>query len=200
MDFSLSAEIETYRAKIREFVESELLPLEKNPKNFDAHEMIEENVLHKLRVKAKKEGLWAFQMPTTRGGVGLNNIGMAACYEEMARSPFGPVTFNCAAPDDGNMMVLEKILPENQKDQWLQPIINGDVRSSIAMTEPIPGAGSDPSAMLTTAKKKGSGWIINGKKHYITGAEGAKIFLLIAKTSDDPRTDSKRPQLLWPLW
>ena len=112
MDFSLSAETETYRAKIHEFVESELLPLEKNPKNFDAHEMIEENVLHKLRVKAKKEGLWAFQMPTTRGGVGLNNIGMAACYEEMARSPFGPVTFNCAAPDDGNMMVLEKILPE----------------------------------------------------------------------------------------
>ena len=187
MDFSLSAEIETYRAKIHEFVESELLPLEKNPKNFDAHEMIEENVLHKLRVKAKKEGLWAFQMPTTRGGGGLNNIGMAACYEEMARSPFGPVTFNCAAPDDGNMMVLEKILPENQKDQWLQPIINGDVRSSIAMTEPMPGAGSDPSAMLTTAKKNGSGWIINGKKHYITGAEGAKIFLLIAKTSDDPR-------------
>ena len=187
MDFSLSAEIETHRTKIHEFVESELLPLEKNPKNFDAHEMIEENVLHKLRVKAKEEGLWAFQMPTTRGGVGLNNVGMSACYEEMARSPFGPVTFNCAAPDDGNMMVLEKILPENQKNQWLQPIIDGDVRSSIAMTEPMPGAGSDPSAMLTTAKKKGSSWIINGKKHYITGAQGAQIFLLIAKTSDDPR-------------
>ena len=102
-------------------------------------------------------------MPKERGGVGLNNVGMAACYEEMARSPFGPVTFNCAAPDDGNMMVLEKVLPEHQKAQWLQPIINGEVRSSIAMTEPMPGAGSDPSAMLTIASKKGENWLIHGK-------------------------------------
>ena len=149
--------------------------------------MIEEDVLSDLRTKAKEQGLWAFQMPKERGGVGLNNVGMAACYEEMARSPFGPVTFNCAAPDDGNMMVLEKVLPENQKAQWLQPIINGEVRSSIAMTEPMPGAGSDPSAMLTLANKKGENWLIHGKKHYITGAQGAKIFILIAKTSEDPR-------------
>ena len=187
MDFSLSPEIENYRQRIHNFVKDEILPLERDPANFDAHEMIEEDVLSDLRTKAKEQGLWAFQMPKESGGVGLNNVGMAACYEEMARSPFGPVTFNCAAPDDGNMMVLEKVLPEHQKAQWLQPIINGEVRSSIAMTEPMPGAGSDPSAMLTTASKKGENWLIHGKKHYITGAQGAEIFILIAKTSEDPR-------------
>ena len=81
------------------------MPLENDPTNFDAHEMISENVLSDLRSKAKENGLWSFQMPKDKGGVGLNNVGMAVCYEEMARSPFGPVTFNCAAPDDGNMMV-----------------------------------------------------------------------------------------------
>ena len=187
MEFFLSPDTENYRQRIHEFVEKEIIPLENDPSNFDAHEMISEFVLSNLRSKAKENGLWSFQMPKDKGGVGLNNVGMAVCYEEMARSPFGPVTFNCAAPDDGNMMVLEKILPEDQKAEWLQPIINGEVRSSIAMTEPMPGAGSDPSAMLTTAKKTGGNWVIHGKKHYITGADGAQIFILIAKTSDNPR-------------
>ena len=187
MDFSLPEEVEDYRNKIREFVQKNILPLENDQSNFDEHEMISEEALKILRQKAKQEGLWALQMPTELGGGGLNNVGMAACYEEMARSPFGPVVFNSAAPDDGNMMVLDKILPDHLKSEWLQPIIDGKVRSSIAMTEPMPGAGSDPSAMLTTATKDGDSWRIFGKKHYITGAQGADIFILIAKTSEDKR-------------
>ena len=187
MDFSLPDEVEDYRNKIREFVQKNILPLENDQSNFDEHEMISEEALKILRQKAKQEGLWALQMPTELGGGGLNNVGMAACYEEMARSPFGPVVFNSAAPDDGNMMVLDKILPDHLKSEWLQPIIDGKVRSSIAMTEPMPGAGSDPSAMLTTATKDGDSWRIFGKKHYITGAQGADIFILIAKTSEDKR-------------
>ena len=85
------------------------------------------------------------------------------------------------------MMVLDKILADHLKSEWLQPIIDGKVRSSIAMTEPMPGAGSDPSAMLTTATRHGDSWKIFGKKHYITGAQGAGIFILIAKTSEDKR-------------
>ncbi len=188
MDFTLSSEIEDYRQRIRAFVEDHILPLEDDSANFDAHEMIDLEPLERLRAMVKEAGLWAFQMPKSRGGQEVGIIGMSACYEEMARSPFGPVVFNSAAPDDGTMICLNKILQNDaQKDRWLQPIIDGTVRSSFAMTEPMPGAGSDPSAMLTTAEKKGDNWIIHGHKTFITGAQGAQHFILVAKTSDDPR-------------
>ena len=187
MDFTLSPEIEDYRNRIHAFVAEHILPLEGDAKNFDAHEMINLETLEPLRAKAKEAGLWAMQMPKQRGGQGIGVVGMAACYEEMARSPFGPVVFNCAAPDDGTMICLNKILEEDQKDRWLQPIVDGMVRSAFAMTEPMPGAGSDPSAMRTTAERKGDKWLIHGHKTFITGAEGAQHFILIAKTSDDRR-------------
>jgi len=187
MDFTLSPEVEDYRKRIRAFIADHVLPLEGDASNFDEHEMISAEVLKPVRDRARAEGLWAVQMPKKRGGQGLNVVGMAACYEEMARSPFGPLAFNCAAPDDGTMMALEKILPEAMKDKWLQPLVDGEARSGFAMTEPMPGSGSDPAAMLTTAEKKGNSWVVHGRKWFITGAEGAKIFILIAKTSDDPR-------------
>src|SRR4029079_14595917 len=139
----------------REFVLEHVLPLERDPRSFDAHENIELGLLESLRAKAKAAGLWAPQMPVERGGQGLNIVGMAGCYEEMNYSLFGPVVFNCAAPDDGNMMVLNKIGTDQQKARWLQPIVEGQVRSAIVMTEPAPGAGSDPTMMKTTATKKG---------------------------------------------
>ena len=79
---------------------------------------------------------------------------MAVCYEAMGRSIFGPAVFNCAAPDDGNMILLAKIATDGQKRRWLAPIVEGRVRSAFAMTEPMPGSGSDPSAMLTRATKR----------------------------------------------
>ena len=187
MDFTLSPEIEDTRNRIHAFVAEHILPLEGDAKNFDAHEMISVETLAPLRAKAKAAGLWAMQMPKQRGGQGIGLVGMAACYEEMARSPFGPVVFNCAAPDDGTMICLNKVLKEEQKDRWLQPIVDGIVRSAFAMTEPMPGAGSDPSTMRTTAERKGDKWLIHGHKTFITGAEGAQHFILIAKTSDDRR-------------
>src|SRR5882672_5100396 len=140
-----------------------------------------------MRAKAKSEGLWSVQMPTERGGQGLSFVGMAACYEEMNRSIFGPVVFNSSAPDDGNMIVLNKVGTAAQKERWLQPIIDGSVRSSIVMTEPHPGGGSDPTMIRTTATKNGDRWIIDGHKWFITGAAVAKHFVLLAKTSDDKR-------------
>jgi len=187
MDFTLENEIETFREKIHGFVENHVIPRESENQFFDEHDMISESNLNLLRAKAKEQGLWALQMPRELGGRGLSTVGMAVCYEEMSRSPFGPVIFNCAAPDDGNMIVLNKVLPESLKSAWLQPIVDGNSRSAFAMTEPMPGSGSDPSAMLTKAERNGDNWIINGRKHFITGAEGAGIFILIAKTSDDPR-------------
>ena len=187
MEFTLPAEVEDHRKRYQAFVAEHLVPLERNPASYDEHENIRLDLLETLRGKAKAAGLWAPQMPKERGGLGFNVVGMAVCYEEMNHSIFGPMTFNCAAPDDGNMIVLNKIGTEQQKARWLQPIIDGKVRSSIVMTEPAPGAGSDPSMMRTTATKKGGKWVIHGRKWFITGAGVAQHFILIAKTSDDPR-------------
>ena len=188
MDFTLSPTTEDIRKRIRAFVEHHLLALEADPESFDEHQNINQDLLGKMREKAKSEGLWALAMPTERGGQGLDTVSMAVCYEEMNRSIFGPVVFNAAAPDDGNMIVLNKVGTEAQKDKWLQPIIDGTVRSSIVMTEPHPGAGSDPAGMMkTTATKKDDSWIIQGHKWFITGAGAAQHFLLVARTSDDPR-------------
>ena len=188
MDFNLTPDVNETRQAIRRFVADTILPLEADPASYDDHENIRLDLLDDLRTKAKSEGLWALSMPTARGGRGFDTVGMAACYEEMNRSIFGPVVFNAAAPDDGNMFVLNKVATDAQKEQWLQPIIDGTVRSSIVMTEPAPGAGSDPSGMMQTrAEKKGDKWIVHGRKWFITGAGVASHFILLARTSDDAR-------------
>lgn len=188
MNFSLSPELDALRRRVATFVEQEILPLEASSANYDEHENIELGRLAELRDKVKQAGLWAPQMPVERGGLGLSVVGMAACYEEMNRSIFGPACFNCAAPDDGNMIVLNKVGSEAQKARWLQPLIEGRVRSAFAMTEPAPGAGSDPAGMMQTrAELRGDTWVITGRKWFITGAAEAEHFILIARTSDDPR-------------
>ncbi|GAB4519980.1 MAG: acyl-CoA dehydrogenase family protein [Roseibium sp.] len=187
MDFSISPRIEDYRARIARFIEVEVLPLEEDRSNYDPHENIRLDVLETLREKAKAQGLWCLQLKRETGGQGLDKVGMAVCYEEMNRSIFGPVVFNSAAPDDGNMMVLELAATPEQKERWLQPIVDGRVRSAFVMTEPHPGGGSDPSMMLTTAKKNGDSYVVRGRKWFITGAEDAQHFILMARTSDDPR-------------
>lgn len=187
VDFTLSPEICDFQKRIHAFVAERVLPLESDPSAYDKHENIAPEPLASLRAAAKREGLWALQMPKSRGGQGLGVVGMAVAYEEMGRSIFGPVVFNAAAPDDGNMLLLNRIGTEAQKDRWLQPIIDGDVRSAFAMTEPMPGSGSDPAAMRTTATKTGKEWIVHGEKWFTTGGMGAKHFILVARTSEDPR-------------
>lgn len=188
MDFALPPEIEDYRQRVRAFVAEHVLPVEADRSAYDEHEFIREDRLRPLREKARAAGLWALQMPKSRGGQGLSTVGMAACYEEMGRALFGAAAFNCAAPDDGNMILLEKAATPQQKDRWLQPIIDGKARSAFVMTEPMPGSGSDPGGMmLTKAEKKGDRWVVRGRKWFITGAEGAEIYILVARTSDDAR-------------
>ena len=187
MDFTLSPEVDELRLRIRDFTQTRIIPLEADPDSFDAHENIRLDLLDELRGEVKAQGMWAPQMPRERGGLGLGVMGMAACYEEMGHSLFGPVCFNCAAPDDGNMILLERVGTEAQKERWLDPIIEGRVRSAFAMTEPAPGSGSDPSMMLTTAERDGDQWRINGRKWFITGAGEAQHFILVARTSDDER-------------
>jgi acyl-CoA dehydrogenase len=187
MDFSLPPEIESIRQRIRAFVEERIIPLESDPASYDEHENIARPLLETLRAEARSQGLWALQMPKERGGGGLPMTGLAACYEEMNRSIFGPVVFHAAAPDDGNMRLLNMVGTDAQKERWLQPIIEGKVQSSFAMTEPD-GCGSDPSMTYTRADRKGNDrWVITGRKHYITGAAEAKHFILMARTGEDDR-------------
>jgi acyl-CoA dehydrogenase len=187
MDFRISPKIEDYRSRINAFVERELIPLESNSDSFDEHDNIRLDLLQRMREKAKAEGLWCLQLKPETGGTGLDKVGMAVCYEAMNRSIFGPVVFNSAAPDDGNMMLLEAVGTPAQKERWLQPIVHGDVRSAFAMTEPHPGGGSDPSMIQTRAEKRGDTYVVHGRKWFITGAAEASHFILIARTSEDPR-------------
>ena len=187
MEFTLPAPIDDVRRRVRAFVDERLIPLEADRVNYDEHENVREDVLARMRGEARAAGLWALQMPKSRGGGGLPFVGMAACYEEMNRSIFGPAAFNSAAPDDGNMMVLERVGTDAQKTRWLQPIVEGRVRSSFVITAPHPGGGSDPALIATTAEKRGDRWVVRGRKWFITGADAASHFLLIARTSDDAR-------------
>ncbi len=187
MDFSLSPEHEELRLKVRAFIEKDVLPLEKDPANFAEHENIPHERLEPVREKARKLGLWAPQSPKEYGGMELPMVAWAAIYEEAARSLFGPLAINCMAPDDGNMNMLRLVGTQAQKDKWLAPIVAGKVRSAFAMTEPAPGGGSDPTMIRTRAEKKGGKYVVHGRKWFITGADGASHFILMARTSDDAR-------------
>jgi acyl-CoA dehydrogenase len=187
MDFTVSPRVEDFRSRIAAFVDDKILPLERDPASYDAHGNIRLDHLERLRGLAREQGLWCLQLKRETGGGGFDKVGMAVCYEAMNRSIFGPVVFNSAAPDDGNMMVLEKVATPAQKERWLAPIVSGAVRSAFAMTEPHPGGGSDPSMIRTSAERRGDRYVVDGTKWFITGAEEAAHFILMARTSDDAR-------------
>ena len=189
MDFTLPADIADLCARVRSFLESEVLPLEQDRSSYDQYDNIRIDLCDAVRARARQAGLWAPQMPRERGGLGLPITAWAAFYEEANRPIFGPVCLFCQAPDDGNMSLLDKVLPSaSAKDRWLQPIIDGKVRSSFAMTEPSPGSGSDPGGMmLTRAERRGERYVVTGRKWFISGAAVASHFILIARTSEDPR-------------
>ncbi|MCL5777875.1 acyl-CoA dehydrogenase family protein [Limibaculum sp. FT325] len=187
MDFRLPPDCEDYRARVAAFVADHILPLEDDPASFADHGNLPVAVLRGLREKVKEAGLWAPNVPRALGGLGLPFVGLAAAYEEMNRSVFGPACFNAAAPDDGNMRLLAQVGTPQQQEWWLKPVIAGEMRSAFAMTEPHPGSGSDPTMMITRAERTNTGYRIWGRKWFITGAEGAGRFILMARTSDDAR-------------
>jgi len=191
VDFSLSPPIEAMRKRVRDYVNDRLIPLESDPASYDHHENIAHGLLQEIRKETRAMGIWALQSPKARGGGGLKMAEQAVLYEEMNRSIFGPVSFNCSAPDDGNMRVLAQVATSAQQDRWLQPIIDGRINSSFVMTEPMDedgaGCGSDPSLTNTEATRTNTGWVVRGRKWFITGAETATHFILIARTSPDTR-------------
>ena len=168
------------RDRLREFVDREAIPREHAELAHDVEKL--DHVARLLREKAKAAGLYAPQLPTSHGGLGLSWKERAVILEEAGRSFLGPLAINCAPPDQPNMINLVLHGTQEQRDRYLEPLIRGDIRSCFAMTEPAPGAGSDPSMLKTTARRKPGGWIIDGRKWFISGAVGAAFAIVLAQT------------------
>jgi acyl-CoA dehydrogenase len=146
------------------------------------------------------QGLWNFFLTEGEQGFGLNTVEYAYLAEEMGRSHLAAECFNCSAPDTGNMEVLEKYGTEAQKAQWLEPLLNGEIRSAFAMTEPDV-ASSDATNICTEAKLEGDEWVINGEKHYISGAGDPRCKILIVMVKTDPEAPKhlQQSQILVPM-
>ncbi|MBB3039437.1 acyl-CoA dehydrogenase family protein [Hoyosella altamirensis] len=145
-----------------------------------------EAVRFELQQAAKDAGVFAPHVGVEYGGKGLDMCARAPVFEAAGYSLLGPLALNIAAPDEGNMHMLERIASEEQQEKYLKPLAAGEIRSCFAMTEPAPGAGSDPGALRTTAEKVAGGWRINGRKWFITGADGAAYAICMARTSGEP--------------
>jgi alkylation response protein AidB-like acyl-CoA dehydrogenase len=139
-----------------------------------------------LQKAAKEAGVFGPLSPVEYGGLGLDTRAQAQVLEAAGTSLIGPLALNCWAPDDGNIHLLAHAASAAQAQRYLAPLASGEVRSAIAMTEPAPGAGSDPTMLRTIAEEVADGWIINGAKHFTTGADGAAFVICIARADDGP--------------
>ena len=178
--FGYSEQLPELRQRVRRFVEAECIPRERPELAHDIEAL--DRVLRELHALAKTAGIYAPQLPHELGGLGLSWRDRAAVLEEAGRSPLGPGALNCAPPDQPNMINLLTLGSEAQKRQYLLPLAAGAIRSCFAMTEPAPGAGSDPSMLLTRAENKEGRWILNGRKWFISGVTGAAFAIVLART------------------
>ncbi len=185
-DFSFSPELEALRREVRAFVDDVIVPKEDVVLSEDARR--ERTTLSALRDRARGAGLFVPHLPKELGGRGLGVMGMCALFREMGRSPVAAAVFNCDAPDQGNMDLLLRSASPEVKERWLGPLARAEITSGFSMTEPAPGAGADPSNLRTTARRDGDGWVIDGHKWYTTGGGDASFLIVMARTSDDPRT------------
>lgn len=186
MDFSLSADQLALQEKTRRFIAEEIIPMERD-KRQTSHGPTEE-LRTELVDKARTWGLLTPHAGRELGGLGLSHVDKAVVFEEAGYSPLGPIALNIHAPDEGNVHLLEIVATEAQKNRWLKPLVEGKVRSCFCMTEPAPGAGSDPSMLQTTARLEGDHYVIDGTKWLITGATGAGFAIIMARMEDGSAT------------
>ncbi len=157
-------------------------------------------LLETAKDKARAAALWNFFLPNAETGEGLSNLDYAYIAAELGKSPLASETLNCSAPDTGNMEVLERVGTEQQKAQWLEPLLAGEIRSAYAMTEPDV-ASSDAKNIRTRAVLDGEQWVINGEKFYISGAGDprCKVMITMVRTSDDGPASQQQSQILVPI-
>jgi len=195
MDFEISADLRALRDRTRAFIAEQVIPLEKDPRH-GAHGP-SEALRRELVERARAAGLLTPHASTDMGGLGLSHMEKAVIFEEAGYSNLGPTALNIHAPDEGNIHLMEAVATHAQKERWLRPQVAGATRSCFAMTEPEPGAGADPSMLKTTAVRDGDDYLINGRKWFITGAEGADYAIIMARMEDGSATmflsDMSRP-------
>jgi len=157
-------------------------------------------LLEKLKNKAKRAGLWNFFLPNAETGEGLSNLDYAYIAVELGKNPIASEVMNCSAPDTGNMEVLERVGTPEQKERWLKPLLNGEIRSAYAMTEPDV-ASSDAKNLACRAERDGDEWLINGEKYYISGAGDprCKIMICMLLTSPEAPPHKRHSQILVPM-
>lgn len=182
IDFSLAPDLTDLKQRTEQFITDVILPYEDDPRQ-DAHGP-HDTLKKEMIAKARDAGLLSPHVGREYGGLGLDKRAMAVVFEAAGYSLLGPQALNCAAPDEGNMHLLEVVGTETQKDQWLKPLAAGEIRSCFSMTEPDGGAGSDPNMLKTEARQEGNHWVINGRKWFITGFDGAKLNIVMARTAD----------------
>ncbi|MGA8031014.1 MAG: acyl-CoA dehydrogenase family protein [Casimicrobiaceae bacterium] len=182
MDFDIPPELVDLQLRIRSFIADQVIPLEADPRR-TAHGPSEELRLD-LVGRARRANLLSPQVAREYGGLALSHFGRAIAFEEAGYSLLGPLALNVAAPDEGNMHLLEAIAGPGHRERWLRPLAAAEIRSCFCMTEPEPGAGSDPSLLATTATRDGDHYVINGRKWFITGAEGATFAIIMARAGD----------------
>ena len=181
IDFTVDGELETLRERVRAFVRDVVLPAEQRDRSVHG---LDDDLRAELQAAAWTAGVFAPQVARELGGLGLDHRGAAVVFEEAGYSLLGPQALNCAAPDEGNMHLLDKVATPEQRARYLQPLARGEIRSCFAMTEPAPGAGSDPNMLRTEAVRAGDGWSISGHKWFITGAIGSAFTICMARTGD----------------
>jgi acyl-CoA dehydrogenase len=198
MDFSLSPSQQDLQERTRRFIAEEVIPLENDPRqdHHGPHEALRDDLV----ARARRHGLLTPHASKEHGGLGLSHVDKAIVFEEAGYSPLGPVAMNIHAPDEGNVHLMEVVATAAQKARWLQPLVDGTVRSCFCMTEPPPGSGSDPSMLQTTAVRDGDDFIITGTKWFITGATGAGWAIIMARMEDGSATmflaDMDQPQIV----
>ena len=204
MDFEYSDRVKKLMKEVQTFLDNHLYPIED-----ELNRAIEEGEnrwtippqIEELKELAKKQGLWNLFLPESEYGAGLTNLEYAPLAEIMGRTRFGSEVFNCSAPDTGNMEVLVRYGTEEQKKQWLEPLLAGEIRSGFAMTEPDV-ASSDATNIETRIERDGDDYVINGRKWYISGACDPRCKILIVMGKTDPDNTNKyiqQSQILVPM-
>ncbi|PLW67887.1 acyl-CoA dehydrogenase family protein [Pseudohalioglobus lutimaris] len=205
MDLGISERLAPLLAEVKRFVAEEVLPVEgeylAEVGNGDRWQFTprQSEIMAALKEEARSRGLWNFFLTDGEAGSGLNTVEYAYLAEEMGKSHIAAEAFNCSAPDTGNMEVLHKYGSPAQQEQWLKPLLNGEIRSAYAMTEPGV-ASSDATNICTSAVLDGDEWVINGEKHYVSGAGDprCKIMIVMVKTDPDAAKHVQQSQILVP--
>ena len=182
MDFSISEKMQTILGMMHEFVEKELIPLEPELLTKEAKSLIP--VIKEKQAMVKKMELWAPNHPKEFGGMGLDLVEHGLVSEALGGTPLGFLVFGCQAPDAGNIEILHQYGSDEQKEAWLRPLVNGDIRSCFSMTE-VDLPGSNPVMMDTLAEKDGDDYVINGHKWYTSSADGSQFAIVRAVTNPD---------------